>query len=57
VNTSSTQNLQSANILPEEVLIDKSKKWRQFNTKRFSEKRKFGFVEGQKEKLPCEVLR
>jgi len=45
------------NILPEEVLIEKSKKWRQFNTKRFSEKRKFGFVEGQKERLPCEVLR
>jgi pre-mRNA-processing factor 8 len=25
--------------------------------KKFAEKRKFGFVEGQKEKLPCEVLR
>lgn len=45
------------NILPEEVLIEKSKKWRQYTTKRFAEKRKFGFVEGQKEKLPCEVLR
>lgn len=43
--------------IPEEILNEKSKKWRQFNTKRFSEKRKFGFVEGQKESLPCEVLR
>jgi hypothetical protein len=43
--------------VPEEILNEKSKKWRQFNTKRFSEKRKFGFVEGQKESLPCEVLR
>jgi len=43
--------------VPEEILIEKSKKWRQFNTKRFAEKRKFGFVEGQKESLPCEVLR
>jgi len=43
--------------IPEEILNEKSKKWRQFNTKRFSEKRKFGFVEGQKDSLPCEVLR
>lgn len=49
--------LTNFNILPEEILIEKSKKWRQFNTKRFSEKRKFGFVEGQKDKLPPEVLR
>ena len=48
---------QQSNILPEEVLIEKSKKWRQYTTKRYSDKRKFGFVEGQKEKLPCEVLR
>lgn len=51
------QNFNISNILPEEVLIDKSKKWRQYTSKRYSEKRKFGFVEGQKEKLPCEVLR
>ncbi len=43
--------------IPEEILVEKSKKWRQFNTKRFAEKRKFGFIEGQKESLPCEVLR
>lgn len=43
--------------LPDEILIEKSKRWRQFNTKRFAEKRKFGFTDSQKESLPCEVLR
>ena len=43
--------------LPEEILIDKSKKWRQFNNKRFAEKRKHGFIHGSKDPLPCEVLR
>jgi pre-mRNA-processing factor 8 len=45
------------NIIPEEILMEKSKKWRQMHTKRFAEKRKFGFVEAQKDKLPPEVLR
>lgn len=49
--------LTNLNIMPEEMLIEKSKRWRQLNIKRFAEKRKFGFVEGQKDKLPCEVLR
>jgi hypothetical protein len=50
-------NPSSINILPEEIIMEKSKKWRQHNTKRFADKKKFGFVEGQKDKLPCEVLR
>lgn len=59
VNNLNSQNQINQNFLniPEEILIEKSKKWRQFNTKRFAEKRKFGFVEGQKENLPGEVLR
>jgi pre-mRNA-processing factor 8 len=52
-----SQPLTNLSILPEEILVEKSKKWRQHNTKKFAERRKFGFVEGQKEKLPCEVLR
>jgi len=58
-NMTANMNNFNQNLLniPEEILIEKSKKWRQFNTKRFAEKRKFGFVEGQKESLPCEVLR
>jgi pre-mRNA-processing factor 8 len=42
--------------VPEEILMEKSKKWRQFNTKRFAEKRKFGFVEGQKESLISSIF-
>ena len=47
----------SQQLIPDDILNDKSKKWKQYNTKRYSVKRKFGFVEGQKDKLPCEVLR
>jgi len=43
--------------LPEEILRDKTKKWRQINAKRYSERRKNGYVETQKEMLPPEVLR
>jgi pre-mRNA-processing factor 8 len=43
--------------LPEEILRDKTKKWRQINAKRYIERRKNGYVETQKEMLPPEVLR
>ena len=33
------------------------KKWQQLQTKRYSEKRKFGFVEAQKEDMPPEHVR
>jgi hypothetical protein len=36
----------------ERSLIDKSKKWKQLQSKRFAEKRKFGFVDSQKEEMP-----
>jgi pre-mRNA-processing factor 8 len=32
-----------------------ARKWQQLNSKRYSDKRKFGFVEQQKEDLPAEV--
>ncbi|KAI6213256.1 WD repeat-containing protein 48-like protein [Aphelenchoides besseyi] len=38
-------------------LDDKSRKWRQLQSKRFAEKRKFGFVEPQKEDMPPEHVR
>ena len=41
----------------EEILEAKAKKWHQLNQKRYGEKRKFGYVEAQKELLPPEVLR
>jgi len=39
------------------VLVEKARKWQQLNTKRYSEKRKFGYVEPQKEDMPPEHLR
>lgn len=41
----------------DEIIEEKAKKWRQLNQKRYGEKRKFGYVEAQKELLPPEVLR
>jgi hypothetical protein len=40
------------NISKEQLLDEKARKWRQFNNKKYSEKKKHGFVEGQKESLP-----
>lgn len=48
---------QSQFVLPDDVVKDKSNKWRTTHNKRFSERRKFGYVENQKEILPPEVLR
>jgi len=39
------------------MLEEKARKWRQFNNKKYSEKKKHGFVEAQKETLPPEILR
>jgi pre-mRNA-processing factor 8 len=50
-------HLGAQHLLPEPVLQDKTKKWRLVNAKRFSERRKHGYVESQKELLPPEVLR
>lgn len=38
-------------------LVEKSKKWKQLQSKRFAEKRKFGFVDTQKEEMPPEHVR
>ncbi|RKP27577.1 PRP8 pre-mRNA processing factor 8 [Syncephalis pseudoplumigaleata] len=42
---------------PEQQLKDKARKWAQMNSKRYGEKRKFGFVEHQKEDMPPEHIR
>ncbi len=34
-----------------------ARKWQQLNSKRYGEKRKFGFVEAQKEDMPPEHVR
>ena len=45
-NTISNMNNFNQNLLnvPEEILIEKSKKWRQFNTKRFADKKRVFLV-------------
>jgi pre-mRNA-processing factor 8 len=39
------------------ALEQKARKWRQLNGKRYSDKRKFGYVEAQKEDMPPEHVR
>ncbi|CAL8460792.1 g323 [Coccomyxa elongata] len=41
----------------EALLAEKARKWQQLNSKRYGEKRKFGFVEAQKEDMPPEHVR
>ncbi|KAI8916915.1 splicing factor Prp8 [Powellomyces hirtus] len=43
--------------LSDEKLQEKARKWAQMNAKRYGEKRKFGFVEPQKENMPSEHIR
>lgn len=38
-------------------LEEKARKWMQLNSKRYGDKRKFGFVEAQKEDMPPEHVR
>lgn len=44
-------------VLSNEELEEKSRKWQQLQSKRFAEKRKFGFVDTQKEEMPPEHIR
>jgi hypothetical protein len=37
--------------------VEKARKWHQLNSKRYGDKRKFGFVEAQKEDMPPEHVR
>ena len=39
------------------ALEDKAKKWAQLQSKRYAEKRKFGFIDAQKEEMPPEHVR
>lgn len=51
------EEYQKTNFLTEEEMKEKSKKWQLLQTKRYSEKKKFGFVEQQKEDMPPQHLR
>ena len=41
----------------EAQLVEKARKWHQLNSKRYGDKRKFGFVEAQEEDMPPEHVR
>lgn len=41
----------------EKRVQEKARKWQQLNTKRYGEKRRFGYVESSKDELPPEHLR
>ncbi len=43
--------------LSEAKLQEKARRWQQLQTKRYAEKRKFGFVDAQKEDMPPEHIR
>lgn len=48
----------SYTVVPSESQLDeRARKWMQLNQKRYSDKRKFGFVETQKEDMPPEHVR
>ena len=44
-------------VMTEDKLQEKARKWQQLQSKRYAEKRKFGFVDAQKEDMPPEHLR
>ena len=50
-------NLGQSGVLSEEKLQEKARKWQQLQAKRYAEKRKFGFVDAQKEDMPPEHIR
>lgn len=39
------------------MIQDRAKKWRLMNSKRYAKKRKFGYVDAQKEDMPPEHVR
>lgn len=42
---------------PEALLAEKAKKWQEMNRRRYTEQRKFGYVDANKEDMPREHLR
>ena len=54
---SNPPNIGHGGALSEEKLQDKARKWQQLQAKRYAEKRKFGFVDAQKEDMPPEHIR
>jgi pre-mRNA-processing factor 8 len=49
--------LQSSKLHQKSVFDERAKRWAQLNAKRYGEKRRFGYIEPQKEDMPPEFLR
>ncbi|KAF1740475.1 hypothetical protein MXB_1134, partial [Myxobolus squamalis] len=43
--------------LSEEEMLDKARKWQQIQNKKYTEKKKFGFADSQKDEMPPEHVR
>jgi pre-mRNA-processing factor 8 len=56
-NQQHQQRQQPPRRTEEEMLEQKARKWQQLNSKRYGEKRKFGFVESVKDDMPAEHVR
>ena len=56
-STQISQQQSKIDEMDEEKLGEKARKWQQLQSKRYAEKRKFGFVDTQKEDMPPEHLR
>ena len=57
INDNNGHTPQNQPVINEKLLQEKAKKWRIMANKKFGEKRKFGYVEAQKEIIPPEALR
>ncbi|CAF0798840.1 unnamed protein product [Adineta ricciae] len=52
-----TTTAMSTDFMSEDRLQDKARRWQQLQTKRYADKRRFGFSDIQKEDMPAEHLR
>lgn len=52
-----TRSGNTRNPLPFPVCFSQARKWQQLNSKRYADKRKFGYVEAPKEDMPPEHVR
>ena len=49
--------IMSTDFMSEERLQEKARRWQQLQTKRYADKRRFGFTDIQKEDMPAEHIR
>ncbi|KAF8389529.1 hypothetical protein HHK36_024044 [Tetracentron sinense] len=55
--TGHVTTIQVSPVETEALLEEKAQKWMQLNSKRYGDKKKFGFLESQKEDMPPKQVR